>query len=326
MKEEWQNLEDQWLAPWAAHSRNSKGRIRPELECSVRTCYQRDRDRIIHTKAFRRLMHKAQVFLHPQSEHFRTRLTHTLELSQIARTAARALHLNEDLTEAIAMGHDLGHAPFGHAGERALAELCPGFAHNKHSLRIVDHLEKNNKGLNLSFEVRDGILNHSGDQGVPHTLEGKLVRLCDRIAYLNHDIDDAIRAGLIQQQSLPPAALFFGESQSQRINAMVLDLVENSRNQPHIQMSSTAADALTNLREFMFDAVYLNPQKLAEERQARRIIHNLYAYYLENPHLLPPEHTQYPLQTAVVDYIAGMTDKFAIEHYLSLFPEDRLSF
>ncbi len=326
MREDWLSLEEQWLAPWASFSRTSRGRLRPEEECPVRTCYQRDRDRIIHTKAFRRLMHKAQVFLNPKSEHFRTRLTHTLELSQIARTVARALRLNEDLTEAIALGHDLGHAPFGHAGERALAEVSPGFSHNKHSLRIVDVLEHDNKGLNLSFEVRDGIVHHSGDQGQPCTLEGKVVRLCDRIAYLNHDIDDAMRAGLICTADLPEAALFFGDSQSSRINAMVLDVVTASRDKQQIGMTPDAAAALDGLRQFMFQRVYMHPQKLAEEDQARRIILELYGYYLQNLQLLPPEHSQYPPEQAVTDYIAGMTDQFAAEHYLSLFPETQLLF
>ncbi|MEG1537158.1 MAG: deoxyguanosinetriphosphate triphosphohydrolase [Clostridiales bacterium] len=326
MREDWQILERQWLAPWASFSLESRGRQCPEPECPVRTCYQRDRDRIIHTKAFRRLMHKAQVFLNPKNEHFRTRLTHTLELSQIARTVSRALRLNEDLTEAITLGHDLGHAPFGHAGERALAELSPGFTHNRHSLRIVDHLEREHQGLNLSFEVRDGILYHSGDSGTPGTLEGAVVRMCDRIAYLNHDIDDAVRAGLIQSGDLPPAALYFGGSQSQRINSMVLDVVKESMGKPQVVMSGAATEALGELRQFMFQQVYFHPQKLAEEQQARKIIHTLYAYYVEHAQLLPAEFRRDALSQSVVDYIAGMTDQFAEEHYLSLFPGEKLLF
>ena len=325
MREQWQAWERQMLAPWAVLSENSRGRARFEPECPMRTVYQRDRDRVIHTKAFRRLMHKAQVFLNPKSDHFRTRLTHTLELSQIARTIARALSLNEDLTEAISLAHDLGHTPFGHAGERALAELVPGFTHNRQGLRIVDYLEHDNQGLNLSFEVRDGILYHSGE-GKPCTLEGMTVRVCDRIAYLNHDIDDALRAGLISIAQLPEAARFFGISQSQRINAMVLDVITTSRDKPQVEMSENAARTLDELRAFMFEHVYFHPDKIAEEAKVRQMIHDFFAYFTEHFEQLPSEYRQYQREQAVADYISGMTDSFAVEHYRSIFPDRQQPF
>ena len=264
-------------------------------------------------------MHKTQVFVNPFSDHFRTRLTHTLEVAQIARTVARALCLNEDLTEAIALGHDLGHTPFGHAGERALASVYPGFAHQRHSLRIVDCLEKDRQGLNLSAEVRDGISKHSGNDGMPATVEGCVVRLCDRIAYLNHDIDDAIRAGMITEAMLPAAALYFGSRNSERINAMICDVVATSQGQALVAMSAEAQAQLDALRSFMFTHVYYHPDKLKEEAEVQRMVVALYHYYLQHLSEIPAEYLDASPARAVCDYLAGMTDSFALRQYREIF-------
>jgi len=309
LREDWQRIEQQILAPYAAKSYQSRGRAIPEDECPIRTIFQRDRDRIIHSNSFRRLKHKTQVFINPTRDHVRTRLTHTLEVSQISRTIARALSLNEDLTEAIALGHDLGHTPFGHAGERALAALSPGFTHNRQSLRVVDVLERNGVGLNLSFEVRDGILNHSGS-GEPSTLEGAVVRLSDRIAYINHDIDDALRAGIIEMSQLPavPTALL-GDRHSVRINSMVSNVIAASFSKEQIIMTEPVASAMDQLREFLFTSVYFRPEARKEEEKIWQMINVLYDYYSAEPERLLNEYGN------IVDYIAGMTDSFAIDVY-----------
>lgn len=319
MRSDWEKWENQYLAPYAAKSQTSKGRIEFEEDCPLRTIYQRDRDRIIHSKSFRRLKHKTQVFIAPKGDHYRTRLTHTLEVAQISRTIARALRLNEDLTEAIALGHDLGHTPFGHAGERTLSELSHGFSHNKQSLRVVDILERNGKGLNLSYEVRDGILNHSGE-GFPTTVEGQIVRLCDRIAYVNHDLDDAIRAGVIQFRQLPPSIIkILGDGHSSRINIMVIDVVKTSAGRDIIMMSEAVAQAMTKLRDFLFTYVYFRKEAKEEEEKIKLIIKELFAYYLLHPEeVLEGNGTENDLQLAVCDYIAGMTDQFALDKYQEL--------
>ena len=313
--DQWLEFEHHYLAPWASFADETAGRAVPEVECTIRTPYQRDRDRIIHCKAFRRLKHKTQVFINPEGDHFRTRLTHTLEVSQIARTIARALRLNEDLTEAIALGHDLGHTPFGHAGERALHRICGPFHHREQSLRVVDVLEHNGQGLNLTAEVRDGILHHSGE-GEPSTLEGCIVRYCDRIAYLNHDIDDAVRSGYLEYHQLPDSTLrLLGDRHSQRIDTMVHDIVQESSGKPVIAMSAPIASAMEELREFMFEKVYYHPRKIAEENRLDSYIDQLYHLFLAEPELLPEEYRGEPHWLAVRDYIAGMTDTFALHTY-----------
>jgi dGTPase len=269
LRQDWEKWEEENLSPYAAKSSRSRGRLKVEEPCAVRTAYQKDRDRIIHCKAFRRLKHKTQVFIAPQGDHFRTRLTHVLEVSQISRTIARALRLNEDLAEAIALGHDLGHTPFGHAGERTLATLHPGFRHNKQSLRVVDILERDGQGLNLTFEVRNGILYHSGEEGMPSTLEGKIVRISDRIAYITHDIDDSIRANLIKAADLPKeATAVLGQTHSAIINTMVLDIIDNSCGKNDIIMSTPILIAMEKLRSFLFDKVYQRPQAKEEEKNS----------------------------------------------------------
>ena len=318
------------LSPYAVKSRLSRGRLKPEEPCQVRTAFQRDRDRIIHCKAFRRLKHKTQVFIAPLGDHYVTRLTHTLEVSQIARTIARALNLNEDLTEAIALGHDLGHTPFGHVGEDVLNELYhQGFRHNEQSLRVVDLLENNGYGLNLTWEVRDGIVNHSKtradilgeDSGKANTLEGQVCQIADAIAYINHDIGDAVRAGIITEGDLPLSAVrVLGLSHSQRINTMVCDIIEHSwaasgRNptdSPTIGMSSQILEATNNLREFLFKQVYEPKDKAADK--AREVIRLLYKYFNEHEDKLPSEYRLHSNETErrVVDYIAGMTDQYAL--------------
>jgi len=320
------------LSPYAVKSRLSRGRLRLEEPCPVRTAFQRDRDRIIHSKAFRRLKHKTQVFIAPQGDHYVTRLTHTLEVSQIARTISRALNLNEDLTEAIALGHDLGHTPFGHAGEDVLNELYHrGFRHNEQSLRVVDLLENDGQGLNLTWEVRDGIVNHAKtrvellgqDWGKVNTLEGEVCKLADIIAYINHDIDDAIRADILTEDNLPLSAItVLGRSRSQRINTMVCDIIECSWAvrgdtiiaSPAISMSPTILEATNDLREFLFARVYNLCSNLEEAEKAREIIRLLYKYFNEHEDRLPPEHRFYSDSTEqrVVDYIAGMTDQYAL--------------
>ncbi|GHU61162.1 deoxyguanosinetriphosphate triphosphohydrolase-like protein [Clostridia bacterium] len=310
------------LSPFAAKAAESAGRLREEALCGFRTAFQRDRDRIIHSKAFRRLMHKTQVFIAPEEDHFRTRLTHTLEVSQISRSIARGLQLNEDLTEAIALGHDLGHTPFGHSGEIALARKHPaGFRHNVQSLRVVDVLENNaeRQGMNLTMEVRDGILNHTGDT-LPATLEGRIVKTADRIAYINHDIDDALRAGIIQETDLPSGPIsLLGATTSKRIDSLIRDMVCASGGKNEILQSPAHLSAMTELRTFLFDHVYFAKQvkEGAEQEDIDRTIFFLYDYFLEHPDELPAEYQRICMQDgyaeAVKDYIAGMTDRYARE-------------
>lgn len=326
VREEIEAREAETLAPTAMLSQKTRGRREPEEPCAVRTAFQRDRDRIIHSKAFRRLKHKTQVFIAPEGDHYRTRLTHTLEVAQIARTAARALRLNEDLTEAIALGHDLGHTPFGHAGEGALNEVYPpGFRHNEQSLRTVDELEVTNsrRGLNLTWEVRDGILRHTGPE-LPSTLEGRIVSICDRIAYINHDIDDALRAGIIRRSDLPPKCLeILGDNHRTRINTMVLDLIENSYDRPDIAMSPCVYKAMDDLRNFLFQHVYIGSEAKREEEKVRGIIKQLYYYLLQRPEEIPEDFRcgleSAGIERTVVDYIAGMTDRYAIKIYEKFF-------
>ncbi len=319
IRERTEEYEEQTLSPHAVLSKNTRGREREEKKCDIRTEFQRDRDRVIHSKAFRRLKDKTQVFIAPQNDHMRTRLTHTLEVTQIARTIARALRLNEDLTEAIGLGHDLGHTPFGHDGERALNELSPhGFAHYKQSLRVVDFLEDG--GLNLTWEVRDGIVNHTGDH-VAHTLEGRIIKYADRIAYLNHDIDDAFRAGIIDH--IPEEFVkALGEDYSARINTFIMDLVFQSLGHHEIQMSPQMQKVLDNLRSFMFKNVYTSTSKFSPEN-VKFVIERLYHYFLEHPDRMPEMYHQYLKQydacDVVCDFIAGMSDKYAIHLFQDLF-------
>jgi dGTPase len=320
-----ENREEKTLSPRACLASRTKGRLKAEKECDIRTCFQRDRDRIVHTKSFRRLIHKTQVFLSPEGDHYRTRLTHTLEVSQISRTIARALSLNEDLTEAIALGHDLGHTPFGHIGEEALTEcnlLSQPFRHNQQSLRVVDCLERGGLGLNLTLEVRDGILNHTGEN-LPFTLEGQIVRIADRIAYINHDIDDAIRGQIISLDNIPKEPLaYFGGSHSQRINKMVTDLILASKNQGKILMSPKAWKLMNQLREFLFQKVYLHSSAKSEDDKAKAILKSLVSYYFHHPEKLPAEYhpqDQSDLSIKVCDYISGMTDRYAVYTYENLF-------
>lgn len=326
VREELERLEHLQLSPNAAFSDESLGRNRDETEdnLDVRTCYQRDTDRIVHCKAFRRLMHKTQVFLRPEGDHYRTRMTHTIEVSRIARTIARALNLNQDLTEAIAMGHDLGHTPFGHAGEAALS-ACLGeeFCHNAQSLRVVDILENNGEGLNLTYEVRMGILGHTGSY-VPETLEGQIVRISDRIAYVNHDIDDAVRAGIMDGNDIPRSiSNVLGDRHSQRINTLVCDMITASRGGDSILLSPEVEQALTDLRSFLFEKVYRNPVAKGEESKAKEMLHRLYEYYYAHPEALPadfqPQLSFEGMGRTVCDYIAGMTDNYAVDKFTQLF-------
>jgi len=324
IREETERIEEKILSPYAVLSSRSKGRARPEEKCSVRTDFQRDRDRIIYSKAFRRLKHKTQVFISSEGDHYRTRLTHTLEVSQIARTIARSLRLNEDLTEAIALGHDLGHTPFGHAGERVLQEICSlGFRHNEQSVRVVEKLEKNGKGLNLTYEVLDGILCHTGEKRAD-TLEGRIVRFADRIAYINHDIEDAIRGGVISQDELPKSCLkVLGNTSGERINNMIVNIIENSRDKDEISMSAEYQEATEELRNFMFQNVYIGSSAKAEEGKAENLIRSLYERLMEKPGLLPEEFfkkiDEEGIERVVCDYIAGMTDRYAINVFNSIF-------
>ncbi|OEG62645.1 dGTPase [Halanaerobium congolense] len=310
--------EKEKLSPAACLSSESKGRLKKEDNCDIRTIFQHDRDRIIHSKAFRRLKHKTQVFIAPEGDHYRTRLTHTLEVSQIARTIARALKLNEDLVEAIALGHDLGHTPFGHAGEAALTEITgEEFNHNIQSLRVVDLIEKRSsgsRGLNLSLEVRDGILNHTGPDE-PFTLEGQIVRIADRVAYINHDIDDALRAGIIKQSDLPADSIdILGETHSQRIDVMVRDLINTSWEPSEIKRSAEVEYATEKLRDFLFENVYIGSEGKSEEGKAKRLLKLLYEFFMENIDNIPDEYLEFEKnhKQAVIDYIAGMTDRYAI--------------
>lgn len=326
IREEQEKREHLIFSPYASFSDESKGRDRDEEPCPMRTIYQRDRDRIIHCKAFRRLKHKTQVFLAPEGDHYRTRLTHTLEVAQIARSIARALNLNEDLTEAIALGHDLGHTPFGHAGERTLNSLCPmGFAHYKQSIRVVELLEKDGKGLNLTWEVRDGIVNHR-TSGNPSTLEGKAVRLSDKIAYINHDIDDGIRAGILKESDIPSEYTYvLGNSTKERLNTMISDIIMNSIGKNDLVMSEPVHKAMTELRKFMFESLYLNPTAKSEEAKADKLITELYRYYVANTDKLPDTYKRFITEfderpeQVVCDYIAGMSDQYSISKFQEIF-------
>ena len=326
VREELEYQEHRRLNPLAAFSDQSKGRPfgdkdRPE---DVRTCYQRDIDRIVHSKSFRRLMHKTQVFLQPEGDHYRTRMTHTLEVARIAGTITRALGLNEDLAEAIAMGHDLGHTPFGHAGEDALSR-CLGrpFRHNEQSLRVVDVLENDGRGLNLTWEVRDGILCHTGDPW-PQTLEGMVVRRSDQIAYVNHDIDDAIRAGILTNDDIPDSITdVLGHDHSSRINTLVCDAIFTSREAGDIMLSPNVDKALKDLRSFMFERVYRNPVAKGEEKKAQDMLQRMFEYYIKHPEAMPEDfHPQLSfegLERTVCDYIAGMTDNYAVDKFTEIF-------
>lgn len=326
IREEQEKREHLIFSPYASFSDESRGRDRDEEPCPMRTIYQRDRDRIIHCKAFRRLKHKTQVFLAPEGDHYRTRLTHTLEVAQIARSIARALNLNEDLTEAIALGHDLGHTPFGHAGERTLNSLCPmGFAHYRQSIRVVEFLEKDGQGLNLTWEVRDGILNHR-TSGNPSTLEGKAVRLSDKIAYINHDIDDGIRAGILKESDIPSEYTdVLGNSTKERLNTMISDIIMNSIGKNDLVMSEPVRKAMTELRKFMFESLYLNSTAKSEEAKADKLITELYRYYVANTDKLPDTYKRFITEfderpeQVVCDYIAGMSDQYSISKFQEIF-------
>lgn len=321
-----ESWEEEYLSPYASLSKNTAGRDVFEEPCDIRPEYQRDRDRILHCKAFRRLKHKTQVFLAPEGDHYRTRLTHTLEVAQIARTIAKALRLNEDLTEAIALGHDLGHTPFGHSGESILDQICEdGFAHYQQSIRVVEVIEKKGKGLNLTKETRDGILNHR-TSGHPATLEGAIVRLSDKIAYINHDIDDAIRAKIFVEEDLPCVYTdVIGHSVRERLNVMIHDIIEQSTDKPEISMSPGMEDAMQGLRAWMFAHVYKSDIPKAEEGKAQQLIVALYEYYMNHIEQLPDEYL-YMMKTreqkkerTVCDYIAGMSDSYAIDKFEELF-------
>lgn len=324
IRQDVEKREYEYLSEYAAKSAESRGRRTDEEKCSIRTDFQRDRDRIIHSKAFRRLMHKTQVFLAPEGDHYRTRLTHTIEVSQIARTIARGAGLNEDLTEAIAMGHDLGHTPFGHSGEAVLAQIYPGgFKHNVQSLRVVDVLESGSarRGMNLTQEVRDGILNHTGST-VPMTLEGQVVKTSDRIAYINHDIDDAIRSGIITVGDLPKECIsVLGDTHKKRIDTLVRDMIVNSVGKPKAQLSSEKAEAMNELRTYMFKNVYHNRRvkKVEDINKVEEIVKSLYGYYIENWLELPDElllmRDEYSIEELVKDHVAGMTDRYAINTF-----------
>ena len=312
------------LSPQAQKAAETKGRPSPEEDNDVRTCYQRDADRILHSKSFRRLMHKTQVFLSPEGDHYRTRMTHTLEVARIARTICRGLRLNQDLAEAAAYGHDLGHTPFGHAGEKALSSMMEKpFRHNEQSLRVVDKLERGGTGLNLTYEVRMGILGHTGDF-IPETLEGQIVRTSDRIAYINHDIDDAMRAGILTNDDIPrPIAHVLGETHKDRINTLVTNTISHTIRTGELSMDPEVAGAMRELRSFMFQRVYRNPVAKGEESKAKVIVQQLYAYYIRHPQAMPdtfqPQLTFEGMERTVCDYIAGMTDKYAVDKYTELF-------
>lgn len=317
--------EKKFFSPYAFLTENTRGRAIPMEPSSIRTEFQRDRDRIIHSQSFRRLMHKTQVFLAPVGDHYRTRLTHTLEVTQIARTIARGLSLNEDLVEAIALGHDLGHTPFGHAGEQAMQEcFSPDFTHYKQSLRVIDKIENNGAGLNLTWEVRDGIVNHTG-KCMASTLEGVIVKYADRIAYINHDIDDACTAGILTPADIPSElTAVLGATHGQRIDTMVMSVVEASRDRPEIKMTQEIQQATDSLRSFLFEAVYKNPEAKGEESKAKEMLAQLFRYYVKNPDKLPDVYkirlgTEDTIERCVCDYIACMTDRFAIETYRKLF-------
>lgn len=323
-RELFENRERETLSPHACLSANSKGRKIPVEESPTRTCFSRDRDRIIHSKAFRRLKHKTQVFLSPTGDHYRTRLTHTLEVSQISRTIARCLCLNEDLTEAVALGHDLGHTPFGHAGERVLNDICPfPFYHNEQSVRVCTTLEKDGKGLNLTAEVLDGILCHTGEK-IADTVEGQIVRLADKIAYINHDIDDAIRGGLLTENDLPKEAVrILGTGHTARINSMVMGTIEASTDKPYIAMTDDIQRGFDILHEFLFKSIYLGSKAKLEEGKAQGIIEMIYNYYTQHPKEIPSEYINIieteGVSRAACDYVSSMTDGFAVDLFTHLF-------
>lgn len=325
-RQEHEEYEIKYLSKYAAKSVNTKGRDITEQKCDVRTEYQRDRDRILHSKAFRRLMHKTQVFIFPEGDHYRTRLTHTLEVAQISRTIARALNLNEDLTEAIALGHDLGHTPFGHSGEQMLDKISTdGFKHNVQSIRVVELLENEGKGLNLTWEVKDGILNHR-TEGTPHTLEGQIVQLSDKIAYINHDIDDAIRAGILSEYDLPKESKnIIGETSSKRVDTMIHNVIYNSVDKDKITMGNQMRTAMYNLRAFLFKTVYIDSRAKSEEKKAQNIVEQLYKYFIDNTDMLSDEfknmiqNKKDTKEKIVCDYIAGMSDNYAKNVFCKVF-------
>ncbi len=316
--------EDRSLHPQAARSARTRGRAQPEAPCAIRTAFQRDRDRILYAKAFRRLKHKTQVFISPEGDHYRTRLTHTLEVSQIARTVARSLRLNEDLTEAISLGHDLGHTPFGHAGERVLDRICPlGFRHNEQSVRVIEVLEKDRQGLNLTWEVRDGIRCHTGPDRAA-TLEGRIVRHADRIAYINHDIEDAIRGGVITEADIPAACVsVLGETSSRRIHTMITSLIAGSASLEDIRMAPEIQAASDRLRDFMFERVYVGSVAKQEENKAERLVAVIYDTLADRPELMPEDDraaiASDGLHRVVCDYVAGMTDPFAVRFFKEMY-------
>ena len=321
-----EEMEKNTLSPYATLNQNSRGRERDEEQCDIRPLFQRDRDRILHSKAFRRLKNKTQVFLSPKGDHYRTRMSHTLEVSQNARTIAKALRMNEDLVEAIALGHDLGHTPFGHAGEMVLNDLCEdGFDHSKQSVRIVEKLEKNGEGLNLTWEVRDGIRNHQ-TEGKPATPEGQIVRLCDKIAYVNSDIDDAIRAGLLSEEDIPKEVRsVLGAGLTQRLDRMIHDVITSSVDSPNITMSEEVWQAMYDLRQYLFEHVYRNPEAKGEEVKAKRMLKELYLYYEKHFDELPVKYIAMVEKKGerqdrvICDYISGMTDSYACEKFNEIF-------
>lgn len=327
IREQTQAIQAESLSPHASLSQNSKGRVQPQEECPIRTAYARDRDRIIHSKAFRRLMHKTQVFLSPEGDHYRTRLTHTLEVSQIARTLAVAFRLNEELTEAISLGHDLGHTPFGHAGERALKEICPGgFSHAAQSVRVVEEIENNGMGLNLTFEVKNGIGCHSysnpSEEGMAKTWEGRVVWFADKIAYLNHDLDDALRAGVLTDEDIPWTIKYvLGRTKSERITALITSLVANSEDE--VRMDAQTRKAFDQFHDFMYEALYLNPAAKGDEGKAESLVKSLYEYFVAHPRKLPGEYQlileRSGVERAACDYISGMSDRYAVMTYENIF-------
>ena len=329
IREQLEVREKEYLSEFASLSSESKGRDYPEEECDIRPVYQRDRDRILHSKSFRGLKDKTQVFLTPEGDHYRTRLTHTLEVSQNARTIAKALRLNEDLVEAIALGHDLGHTPFGHAGERALNRVSEnGFEHNEQSVRVVEVLEKEGRGLNLTYEVRDGILNHQ-TKSTPHTLEGKIVRLSDKIAYIHHDMDDAIRGKILCEDDIPKELRnTLGNTTTKRFDKFVHDIITNSQGVNDIRMSDEIFEAMMDIRKFMFENVYLNPVVKHEEGKAEKLVESLYYHYMERPDALPDEYKDLmnergdSLDRVVCDYVSTMSDKYAINQFQKIFMPD----
>ena len=325
VREQLELMERNNLSPYATLSEKSRGRLKEEPQCDIRPVFQRDRDRIIHSKSFRRLKDKTQVFLTPEGDHYRTRLTHTLEVSQNARTIAKALRLNEELVEAIALGHDLGHTPFGHAGERALNRVCSlGFEHNVQSVRTVDVLEKDGQGLNLTYEVRDGILNHQ-TSSMPFTLEGKIVRLSDKIAYIHHDMDDAIRGGILKDSDVPKEiGEVLGYTTRERLDSFIHDIVNYSFDKNDISMSPDVAEAMEKMRNFMFERVYQSSIAKAEEHKAEALIETLFNHFIRNKDQLPPEYLSMldfgeRIDRVVCDYVGAMTDHYAISLYEELY-------